>query len=620
MKISNLWAQLVLLALAAALLVSPVMSHGARAFGGLWSSEGAKLEQSAARIVFVDNQDGGITAIIQLEYRGPARHFAWLIPVPGSPQVGISSSTVFDRLDAATAPQYWVEVAGLQMCKPEEPVAVADDASEAAPGAPRTPAPTMSPVVVFDQGSVGSYDHVTIAVDPSLSDRSQAAIDWLTSQGYDLTGLEGSVLDPYLADGFSLLAVKLTPGADAGAIRPVMLTYQSDRPMLPIRPTAVAAQQNMGIQVWVIGPSQAVPENYRSLVLNDALIDWLTGEPYVAGTLPAGGVGPAGPAIDKPGNYDAVVSAAADEAGGQGFVTELGAPASQFREEVWSAQDEQTFARISTESYPDGIDALIAASRYYGGWDGWKDAVLGATALPDDVTIEEFGGDPERYRGLAEVDTAAFFELLRERVVEPVADTAELFYRAPYLTRLYTTMSADEMTVDPTFNYNSDLAQVDNIHIARQFMACDPTLSRSDAPWRIELPQGGVVAGAGDEVWPVPEGSMPANLKVVMLSTRGSGSVVEDNSEAIAMTLWETTGAAGSTTAMLAPPRHGVSIGETQRVPPQGQAASSVRSAPTRDSNGCNASQAGAGTSQAFALGLLLGLIMLGRRAAGARD
>ena len=31
----------------------------------------------------------------------------------------------------------------------------------------------------------------------------------------------------------------------------------------------------MGIQVWVIGPSQAVPANYKSLVINDALIDWI---------------------------------------------------------------------------------------------------------------------------------------------------------------------------------------------------------------------------------------------------------------------------------------------------------------------------------------------------------
>ena len=40
-----------------------------------------------------------------------------------------------------------------------------------------------------------------------------------------------------------------------------------------------------------------------------------------------------------------------------------------------------------------------------------------------------------------------------------------------------------------------------------------------------------MIAGKGSGGWPVAEGSLPANLKIVMLSTSGSGTVVEDNSE-----------------------------------------------------------------------------------------
>ena len=78
------------------------------------------------------------------------------------------------------------------------------------------------------------------------------------------------MLSPYLRDGLNLLAFKLTKGTDVGAIRPVILTYESKLPMIPIRPTSVAAHDDMGIQVWVFGPSQAVPDNYKSLVLNEA--------------------------------------------------------------------------------------------------------------------------------------------------------------------------------------------------------------------------------------------------------------------------------------------------------------------------------------------------------------
>ena len=38
--------------------------------------------------------------------------------------------------------------------------------------------------------------------------------------------------------------------------------------------------------------------------------------------------------------------------------------------------------------------------------------------------------------------------------------------------------------------------------------------NQRDAPWRIALPQGGVIVGEGSG-WPVAAGSMPANLKIV---------------------------------------------------------------------------------------------------------
>src|ERR1019366_4291464 len=149
------------------------------------------------------------------------------------------------------------------------------------------------------------------------------------------------------------------------------------------------AHDDMGIEVWVVGPSQAVPENPKSLVLNEARIDWLTAPKFVAGTLPAGGVGPFGAYVDRPTNYDAIVTAAANEAGGEGFVTELAGPASQYRDKVWSSLDDQEFKTISNQPYADGIDAILAANRHFGGWDGWKDALEGATTLPEGVTIDQ---------------------------------------------------------------------------------------------------------------------------------------------------------------------------------------------------------------------------------------
>jgi hypothetical protein len=631
MKISTKspWVMASAAACAAGLLLSPLMSHPAHACGGFWCSQTAPVNQAAEEIIFVDNPDSTVTAIIQIKYVGPSQKFAWVIPMPGKPTVDVSSNTAFQRLDNATAPQYRLEVTVEGMCMQQYyPTAFGNTATGASAPQAGAAMDSKSAVTVIDMGSVGPYDYTTIAVDPSLAgkDAAKVATDWFTANGYDLTTLDSAVLSPYLNDGLNLLAFKLTKGTDTGAIRPVVLTYESKLPAVPIRPTAVAAQDDMGIQIWVVGPSQAIPDNYKSLVINEALIDWLSGPQYMTGTLPATGPGalkPVGgpgfyPYSQKPSNYDAVVTAAANEAGGQGFVTELGAKSADYKDLVWSSMDDQTFAMISSQSYADGIDAIFMANQYYRGWDGWKDAIQGATTLPAGVTIDEFGRNPDMYRGTAKVDTTMFFKLLNEKVVKPVADTAMMMVKAPYLTRLYSTMSSDEMTVDPAFNYNAELADVSNVHTAKQFIECSPNLYPYDAPWRIELPQGGVIVGKGNgNQWPVAEGSMPANLKIVQLSSTGPGKVVTDNSGSIGAMLFKTAGTTGTGTAMTEPPKTGVMIGGTQMVTPNAQTNPTHGTTAPRPSgsNKCSVSRVGEGRSSALALLLpLVGAVLAMRR------
>ena len=543
--------------LAAALSMAAVLAPGscprAYAFGGLLSSQAARVEQAATQVILVDNPGPTVTAIVRIQYAGPAQDFVWLVPVRGEVTVTTSSSTVFERLEIATAPEYWLEINVEGRC-------IQDADAGDLPGIPPGFDPTIPPVVPSDRGTVGPYAYVTIPIAAGV-DRFVAVDQWLAGQGYAVSQRDRAALAPYLEAGYDLLAFQLRAGMDVGAIRPVSLTYESERPAIPIRLAAASAQPEMGLQVWVIGPSQAVPENYKSLVLNEALIDWLSGAHFTAGTLPGGGAGTFAGKVELPDNYAALVSAAADEAGGHGFVSELGGPASQFRAAVWAALDDENFANVTGQSYDDGVDAVIEASHHYRGWDGWLEAVAGATTLPDGVTLLEFADDPESHRGEVEVDAARFLELLAADVVQPVADSAALLFNGPYLTRLYTTLSAEEMILDPAFDYNPELAQIGHVHIAKQFVACQPTLAQPDAPWRIELAQGGVVVGEGSADWPLLAGSLPANLKVVELSTRGAGKVVVDNGERIGDALYEAAGTRGSGAAVSQLPQHGLSIG-----------------------------------------------------------
>jgi hypothetical protein len=334
--------------------------------------------------------------------------------------------------------------------------------------------------------------------------------------------------------------------------------------VLPLR-AASAAAQDMGVVIWAVGPAQAVPENVAGLVLNEALIDWLSGRKFAATTLPAGGAGPFGPQVPKPRNYDALVARAVEEAGGRGFVTELAEPTSRYRELVWSARDRDNIDQLAGQSFDDGLDLVLMAASHFGGWDGFREAVGAATTLPNGVTLDTFAKNPEQYRGSVRIDAEVFLRALNDKVAKPVADAAELLRQGPYLTRLFSVVRGAP-TLDPAFTYNPDLAQINNFHVARQLLQCEDMPAQRDAAFRVELPQGAVIQGRGSS-WPLALEALPANLKVVALASSGPGQVLMDNTQTIQSGL---RSAGHDAVARSAPqtPQHGQSIGGEQSVRP----------------------------------------------------
>ena len=313
-------------------LLSMTTAEDAAACGGLFCSNANPVNQAAERIIF--SSDGGtVTAAIEIQYEGPAHEFAWVLPVPaGEVEVGVASTVSFDRLQAASNPQYNLQVTFDQGC--EQPVFATTGA--VAGGAPTATADTAGQddgaaeaVTVVNQGKAGPYDFVQIEVDESADDPADVAIEWLTGEGFDVTDTGPDVLRPYLADGLNLIAFRLSKDQDSGSIRPLLLTYESANPMIPIIPTAVAAKPDMGVMVWVLGSGRAIPSNFYHLELNEAVINWFNPTP----------------------TYNDVIIAAADEAGGQGFVTEQAGAAGQFSESIYATWEQQQWETLRTGNF-----------------------------------------------------------------------------------------------------------------------------------------------------------------------------------------------------------------------------------------------------------------------------
>ena len=112
----------------------------AQACGGFFCSQAAPVEQAAEEIIFIDNPDDTVTAVIRIQYQGPSEQFAWVLPIAGAPEdVAVSSNIAFDNLRRATDPQYFLNTTVEGQCRDGGFGFPMGGAS--APGRPRRPPP-----------------------------------------------------------------------------------------------------------------------------------------------------------------------------------------------------------------------------------------------------------------------------------------------------------------------------------------------------------------------------------------------------------------------------------------------------------------------------------------------
>ncbi len=422
-------------ALAAPAALAPAAAH---ACGGLFCNTAQPINQAAERILF--GHDGERMHMhVRITYQGPPTEFGWLLPAAPDVEISQSSEQLFTQLDRQFAPQFRLQTE----IDPDCELAFAGgglDAGAFADAAPQEPAPPG--VQVLSREAVGPFDVATLL--PDTIDDLRA---WLDDNGYQIPADTDATLQPYLANGLVFVAVKLLPDRDSGEISPLRLSYTAATPSIPIVPTSVAANPDMGIIVHVLGEHRAVPTNYSHVVINETAIDWSTGGQ----------------------NYPDVVSQAADEADGRAFATDYAGASG----DAPAPYDALTLALVREADHGD--DLLEALDLFFGPVDADLLRVMPAGVhLPDGLTIQEYLGCPSCYDGQGvEIDGGALVDAIEQQINVPRRALAELFERNPYLTRLYSTLSPAEMVLDPAFGENPDLGDVPNVRTATQRVSCD---------------------------------------------------------------------------------------------------------------------------------------------------
>ena len=440
------------LALAAtSLLLSPSV---ALACGGFFCFT-QPVDQSAERVLYVKH-GAKVTAHIQISYTGDDNKFSWVLPLLKVPEIGVGSDSVFTILEQVTQPRFNLQWKNTADCQGYSPCQMYDSAG----GRPTAGCGSNGGVTVLQEALVGPYKTVVIQ-----GDSGAELLEWLNTHGYVQPLETAALLDVYAKQKYVFLALQLQKDQSAGDITPIVVTLDEVAPCLPIRLTRLAVKPDMPIVTWTLGDARAIPKNYLHVTLNDATMDWL-----------------------QPGtNYKTVVSKAVDQASGHAFTTEYAQPTSKFGTKfanpAWDTtkleglKDPGAFLNAMLgQGLPRNTQMQGLIRKYIP--KPAKYAKVEDNAFYQCIQASESAtGVCKEYRDavLAQgFDPVAFAKDLQAKVVAPLVTVQGHLDSSKYLTRLYTTLSADEMDKDPIFAFNPTLPDVSNVHTATAEPICKP--------------------------------------------------------------------------------------------------------------------------------------------------
>ncbi len=446
--------------------------------------------QNAERVLFLRDPVSKVSTVwVEVRYSGLAKDFAWVLPVPKLPKVGVGTVAVLDALDQRMAARIRLVIAPPENCRDPGIGCASFQVSAASDVAKGLDASATDDgwaadvgageVAVLASGATGPYDYQIIQ-----GSQVEPLYKWLNDHGYATPSKAKPILASHVAKGDLFVAVKLQNGQGIGAIRPITLTMDDAEPCVPLRLTSIAAQDDMTVVVTLAGPGRAIVKNHLDVQLNPLRMSYAVG-PEVPCPDPAAGLG----VCRVPGNYAQLLAAAVDEAGGNAFVTEYAQPGSAVGGLAWipagtpaAMSAVKNYLQLGqllaggglpvTQEVADTLDEALGLSTYATGTTAlqvlgnlrgcakyWQAGMVDFEHCPVAASPELF-----THQALSQhaVDGVKAAEVVQKQLVDPVAEVAAQLAKAAVATRLVMRISPDEMDRDPVFAFNKGLPSVAN--------------------------------------------------------------------------------------------------------------------------------------------------------------
>jgi hypothetical protein len=246
------------------------LSPEALAFCGFYVAKAdSKLYNQASQVAIARSGERTVLTMAN-DYQGAVKDFAMVVPVPvvlKKDQIKVAEPKIMERLDAFSAPRL-VEYFDRDPCAAQyfmrgpSPRRITD-----LPAAEPMPAPSSPSlgVTVEARYNIGEYDILI------LSARESGGLEtWLMRNGYRIPAGARNLLQPYIRQKmkFFVAKVNLKKFNQAGyqSLRPLQISYNSPRFMLPIRLGMANAKSAQDLLIYILSPNGAAEvTNYRTV-------------------------------------------------------------------------------------------------------------------------------------------------------------------------------------------------------------------------------------------------------------------------------------------------------------------------------------------------------------------
>ncbi len=320
----------------------------------------------------------------EITYSGSPATFAWVLPIKGIVDVGLSADIMFQTINQLTTttvtqppsncpPAPTCGGGGVGCGASTDSASAGFGANFPAGTAAGGDAASESKVTVISQMQVGPYEEVQLK-----SDDGSALTAWLTQHGYDIPDYTKPVIAAYVADKFDFLALKLVPGEGVQSMQPVRVTSKGAAPSLPLHMVAVGTGPVTGITIWIVADARWEPSNFPTFTIAPSELAWNW--------------------LDNSSNYETLRLAKEAALGGRGWQIESSLELSQYTIQQ-QLLDNVEYDTNQVGGYPQALAVGVDAGGTLGQPDaggrdgGQRDAGPSATTDAGSVTAEAGSAD-----------------------------------------------------------------------------------------------------------------------------------------------------------------------------------------------------------------------------------